>query len=61
MTQVRVEIEGGADEVVRVLWHLGSAGRCRWAPRKAAVILANVSALPAGSHISPLANQRGHP
>ena len=26
MTQVRVEIEGGADEVVRVLWHLGSAG-----------------------------------
>ncbi len=27
MTQVRVEIEGGADEVVRVLWHLGSAGR----------------------------------
>ena len=27
MTQVCVEIEGGADEVVRVLWHLGSAGR----------------------------------
>ena len=27
MTQVRVEIEGGADEVVRVLWHLGNAGR----------------------------------
>ena len=27
MTQVRVEIEGGADEVVRVLWHLGSVGR----------------------------------
>ena len=27
MTQMRVEIEGGADEVVRVLWHLGNAGR----------------------------------
>ena len=27
MTQVRVEIEGGTDEVVRVLWHLGSVGR----------------------------------
>ncbi len=27
MTQVRVEIEGGADEVVRVLWQLGHAGR----------------------------------
>ncbi len=27
MTQVRVEIEGGADEVVRVVQELGSAGR----------------------------------
>ena len=27
MTQMRVEIEGRADEVVRVLWRLGSAGR----------------------------------
>ena len=27
MTQVCVEIEGGAGEVVRVLWHLGRAGR----------------------------------
>ena len=27
MTQVRVEIEGSADEVVRVLRHLGSEGR----------------------------------
>ena len=27
MTQVRVEIEGSADEVVRVLWDLGNAGR----------------------------------
>ena len=27
MTQLRVEIEGSADEVVRVLWHLGNAGR----------------------------------
>ena len=27
MTQVRVEIEGSADEVVRVLWQLGRAGR----------------------------------
>ena len=27
MTQVRVEIEGSADEVVRVLWHLGNAGQ----------------------------------
>ena len=27
MTHVRVEIEGVADEVVRVLWQLGSAGR----------------------------------
>ena len=27
MTQVRVEIEGGPDEVVRVLWQLGSARR----------------------------------
>ena len=27
MTQMRVEIEGSADEVVRVLWQLGSAGR----------------------------------
>ena len=26
MTQMRVEIEGSADEVVRVLWHLGNAG-----------------------------------
>ena len=26
MTQVRVEIEGSADEVVRVLWDLGNAG-----------------------------------
>ena len=27
MTQMRVEIEGSADEVVRILWHLGNAGR----------------------------------
>ena len=27
MTQMRVEIEGSADEVVRVLWRLGSAVR----------------------------------
>lgn len=27
MTQMRVEIEGSADEVVRVLWQFGSAGR----------------------------------
>ena len=27
MAQIRVEIEGSADEVVRVLWHLGNAGR----------------------------------
>ncbi len=27
MTQMRVEIEGSADEVVRVLWELGNAGR----------------------------------
>ena len=27
MTQMRVEIEGSADEVVRVLWQLGNAGR----------------------------------
>lgn len=27
MTQTRVEIEGSADEVVRVLWHLGNAGQ----------------------------------
>ena len=27
MTQVRVEIEGSADEVVRVLQHLGSPGQ----------------------------------
>ena len=27
MTQVRVEIQGSADEVVRVLRHLGGAGR----------------------------------
>ena len=27
MTQVRVEIEGSADEVVRVLQQLGTAGR----------------------------------
>ena len=27
MTRVRVEIEGSADEVVRVLWDLGNAGR----------------------------------
>ena len=27
MTQLRVEIEGSAEAVARVLWHLGSAGR----------------------------------
>ena len=27
MTQMRVEIEGSADEVIWVLWELGSAGR----------------------------------
>ena len=27
MTQMRVEIEGSADEVVRILWRLGNAGR----------------------------------
>ena len=27
MTQMRVEIEGSAEEVVRVLWQLGNAGR----------------------------------
>ncbi len=27
MTQVRVEIKGSVDEVVRVLWHFGDAGR----------------------------------
>ena len=46
-------------------WPLGAVARSTGVgkvlgPRKAVVILANESAQPAGSHISPLANQDGH-